>query len=80
MHPDQLSRGDLREPRQAAHESLLITADEVATMIGISTRTLWRLLSAGKLPTPVRIGGSTRWQRDAIREWIRSGCPTPSKA
>jgi predicted DNA-binding transcriptional regulator AlpA len=46
-------------------------------MIGISTCTLWRLLSAGKLPTPVRIGGSTRWRRDEVREWIRNGCPTP---
>ena len=29
--------------------AVLIPAEEVATMLGVSERTLWRLLSAGKL-------------------------------
>jgi excisionase family DNA binding protein len=57
---------------------LLVRADEVARMMGVSERTLWRLLSAGKIPQPVRIGRSTRWRLAEIREWIAGGCPQES--
>jgi len=39
----------------------LLNAEEVAAMLGISERTLWRLRSAGKVPEPVRFGRCTRW-------------------
>jgi excisionase family DNA binding protein len=55
--------------------SLLLTAEEVAAMLGVSERTLWRLLSAGKVPTPVRFGRNTRWRAGEVREWIDRGCP-----
>ncbi|GIW86426.1 MAG: hypothetical protein KatS3mg108_0750 [Isosphaeraceae bacterium] len=55
--------------------AVLISADEVATMLGVSERTLWRLLSAGKLPEPVRIGRNTRWRAAEVRDWIERGCP-----
>jgi excisionase family DNA binding protein len=53
----------------------LLNADEVAAMLNISERTLWRLLSAGKVPKPVRFGRSTRWRLAEVREWIEGGCP-----
>ena len=54
---------------------VLINAEELARMMDVSERTLWRLLSAGKVPTPVRIGRNTRWRFAEIREWIERGCP-----
>lgn len=54
---------------------VLLTAEEVAAMLGVSERTLWRLLSAGKIPQPVRIGRNTRWRVAEIRDWIEKGCP-----
>ncbi|MBN8625036.1 MAG: helix-turn-helix domain-containing protein [Planctomycetes bacterium] len=62
----------LREPTS---EPLLIQADELATLLNVSERTLWRLLSAGKIPEPVRLGRSTRWRLDQVRQWINDGCP-----
>jgi excisionase family DNA binding protein len=53
---------------------LLITAKEFSKLLQVSTRTLWRLLSAGKLPKPVRLGGAVRWRLDEIKTWIASGC------
>ncbi|MEI7923672.1 MAG: helix-turn-helix domain-containing protein [Planctomycetota bacterium] len=53
---------------------VLISASELAEMLHISERTLWRLLSAGQIPKPVRIGRSTRWRANEIRDWIESGC------
>lgn len=55
---------------------LLIPAGRVASMMGVSERTLWRLLSAGRMPEPVRIGHSTRWRLADIADWIARGCPT----
>jgi prophage regulatory protein len=59
-------------------EPLLIGAEEVARMLDISPRSVWRLLSAGKLIEPVRIGGNTRWRFAEVRQWIADGCPPPN--
>ena len=53
---------------------LLITASKLAALLEISTRTLWRLRSAGRLPEPVRLGGAVRWRREDIQNWIAGGC------
>ena len=53
----------------------LITAEELAKLMNVSERTLWRLLSGGKLLKPVRIGRSTRWRLAEVEEWIQKGCP-----
>ena len=53
----------------------LITAEELAKLMQVSERTLWRLLSSGKLPKPVRIGRNTRWRVDQVSDWIQQGCP-----
>lgn len=57
-------------------EPLLITAEEFAELMQISTRTLWRLRSAGQVPVPVRIGGVVRWNRERVLSWISAGCPS----
>ena len=56
---------------------LLISAERVAVLLGISKRTLWRLLSSGKLPEPIRLGGIIRWNAGDIEEWVKDGCRSP---
>jgi excisionase family DNA binding protein len=63
----------------AASAPLLITAEEVAGMLDISTRTLWRLVSARRIVAPLKIGGSTRWRRAEIEAWVAAGCPVPGR-
>ena len=41
----------------------LLRAPEVARMLAVDTRTVWRWASAGVIPGPLRIGGATRWRR-----------------
>ncbi|WP_165064028.1 helix-turn-helix transcriptional regulator [Paludisphaera rhizosphaerae] len=60
---------------EAAERRLLIDAEEFARWLDVSERTLWRLLSAGKVPKPMRVGRSTRWRAEEIRGWIDRGCP-----
>ena len=56
---------------------LLVDATVVAELLGISPRTVWRLLSAGKLPKPVRLGRSVRWRKRLVEDWVSQGCPQP---
>jgi excisionase family DNA binding protein len=60
------------ETRQAE----LLDVRNVAEMLGVSARHVFRLSDAGKMPAPVRLGAAVRWQREAVRDWIGAGCPT----
>lgn len=55
----------------------LLTAHQVAQILNISIRTLWRLKSAGQLPETLRVGNSVRWRNEDLRKWIEQGCQTP---
>jgi prophage regulatory protein len=55
--------------------ALLVSAEKLAQLLDISIRTLWRLRAAGRLPAPVRLGGSVRWRVDEVQAWIERGCP-----
>ena len=57
----------------------LLPAKHVAKLLQISTRTLWRLLSAGKIITPIKLGRSVRWRKEELMRWIAAGCPPHSK-
>jgi predicted DNA-binding transcriptional regulator AlpA len=49
----------------------MMDAKKLAEMLGASVRTVWRLVSAGILPKPVQVGGSTRWFESDIAEFQR---------
>jgi len=55
-------------------EALAISAKELAEKLSLSPRTIWRLLSAGKLPRPVSIGGSKRFLMSDVTLFIECGC------
>lgn len=57
--------------------ALLMTAEDVAEIMRVSTRTLWRLRAKGRIPQPLLIGASLRWRRDEVMQWISEGAPTP---
>jgi predicted DNA-binding transcriptional regulator AlpA len=56
-------------------EPLLVTAHEFARLLQISVRTLWRMRSAGHVPSPISFGATVRWRLDEIKKWIADGCP-----
>lgn len=56
-------------------EPLLMTAAQVARLLQISLRTLWRLRSGRKLPLPVNLGSAVRWRRKEVLAWVTDGCP-----
>lgn len=50
----------------------LLDIGEVASLLGLGTRTVWRHASTGRIPRPVSLGRARRWRRAAILDFIRS--------
>ena len=53
----------------------LLTAQQIATLLAISKRQIWRLADRGVLPGRITIGRLTRWRKDLINKWVAAGCP-----
>jgi len=54
----------------------LVGADELAKILSVSVRHIWRQRAAGKLPRPVTIGQCVRWLLSDIDTWLDRGCPS----
>ena len=59
--------------RQAEVPAALMTDKETAAMLSVSTRHLHRLRDRGDIPQPIRLGGSVRWRRQSILDWLKGG-------
>lgn len=62
-------------PVQSSDSGKLINSAATAERLGVSPRTLRRLLDAGKTPAPIRVGRCLRWRSVEIDAWIAAGCP-----
>ena len=60
---------------ECPNDAALICAESLARMLDVSVRTLWRLRNSGKLPLPIKLGGSVRWRTSEILAWVAAGCP-----
>lgn len=56
-------------------QPLMMSVDEFALLLQVSSRMVWRLVSSGEAPAPVRFGGSCRWRVETVTNWIDAGCP-----
>jgi excisionase family DNA binding protein len=59
------------KPAPPSPTRLLITADEAAAALSISTRKLWSLTTAGVIPC-VRLGRSVRYSPAELQDWIQA--------
>lgn len=58
----------------------LLDVSAVASLLGVSARHVYRLADGARMPRPIRLGGSVRWDRRTIEDWIAAGCPENSSA
>lgn len=58
--------------------AMLLTAKDVAAVLRVSIRTLYRLKDAGAIPLPKKVAGSklARWSRAEVESWVRDGMPS----
>jgi excisionase family DNA binding protein len=63
---------DERFPKPEA--TALLDVRAVARLLNCSPRHVYRLVDAGRMPRPVKLGSLCRWCRDELDEWIAGGC------
>lgn len=57
-------------------DTLLLSADAAATLLGVGRSHFYGLHSSGRLgPMPIRLGRRTLWSRQELEEWVKCGCP-----
>lgn len=48
-----------------------LTVQDMAELLCVSSRTVWRWVASGRIPAPVRIGcRSTRWRVGDVQRYI----------
>ena len=52
-------------------QSELLTLVEVAAMIRVCVRTVYRLVDDGQLPHPIKVGSRSFLSRAAVREFLK---------
>jgi len=64
----------------AAAAPQLLDVQAVAEMLGCSTRHVYRLSDAGRMPAPLKLGALVRWRLSTgdpttgIQDWVAAGC------
>jgi len=52
----------------------IMSVGDIIAFLGVSRRTIERLLSSGRFPQPdCRIGKLPRWKPSTVRAWIEAG-------
>lgn len=48
----------------------LITIKEVSKIIGFNADWIYKRIARNEFPAPIKIGRSSRWNRDEINKWL----------
>lgn len=64
----------MTESTIAAVSPRLLTAKQVAEMLGCSWRTVLRLADAGRIPFGVKLGALRRWDSQELAAFLAGGC------
>ncbi|MFN0135695.1 MAG: helix-turn-helix transcriptional regulator [Phycisphaerae bacterium] len=75
----QEPRGPTDRRRAVDDERLALSATALANRLGISRAHVWKLLSLGRLPAPVRLGRAVRWDKRIVDAWLAAGAPPLSQ-
>jgi len=59
-----------------AVEPMLLSARDVAVLLGVGIRTVRAWDASGRIPEPIRLSpGCVRWKFSELRAWLNSGAP-----
>ena len=50
----------------------LMTIDEVASLLRLHPKTIYRFIQRNGFPRPLKIGAASRWDLAAVQNWIHS--------
>jgi excisionase family DNA binding protein len=60
---------------QAGDSPALLDVRAVAALLDCSTRHVYRLADAERMPKPLKLGTLLRWRRADLDAWLADGCP-----
>jgi predicted DNA-binding transcriptional regulator AlpA len=56
--------------------SALLNHEDLAALLNVSLRQIYRMREQGRLPSPVHVSQKcVRWPRKQIEDWVAAGCP-----
>ncbi len=57
-------------------ECLALASADVAKLLQVSERHISSLNSSGRLPRPIKLGRSVRWNAAELKRWLDAGAPS----
>jgi prophage regulatory protein len=54
------------------NDDSLLNVRDVIAMTALARATIYRRIAAHEFPQPAKIGGSARWSRREVSEWIEA--------
>jgi prophage regulatory protein len=76
---DNQSRKDTQTETIESNNDCLINAKGVAKILNVGVSHIYMMRSCGLIPLPIKLGGSVRWNKLEIIDWINTGCPSLNK-
>ena len=73
MGPRHNWSGAEMKDHETCAASRLLRVPEVARLLSLSTRSVWKMIAAGRLPGVVRLGRAVRVDEQRLDQFIRSG-------
>jgi len=58
--------------KRAPITPLCWSVKDLAQMLGLGERTIWRWVDEGKIPAPRKFGGRRLWLVTEIQAWVKS--------
>jgi len=52
---------------------MALNVRQVARLLGVSERHVYRMADGGLMPKPVKLGGLNRWHRPIVEDWLARG-------
>lgn len=50
----------------------MLTVEDLALMLNVHQRTIYRWIEAGRIPGTIKVMGSYRFRNDLIADWLES--------
>lgn len=66
----------MSDERKAIDHKDMLTVEQVAALLELGVRTIWRHEKAGKIPAPEQYGRKKMWDKKTLELWWKLGRPT----
>lgn len=55
---------------QIKHKDMLLSAEQVGMLLGVTRYTVYRQAKSGAIPMPIEVNGIKKWQYGQVLKWL----------